>query len=177
LGYIKIKATAEKTGIIEGYEDEFTLSFIPAYNALISHSLPETNSKEIGPMDTATFPITIANLGNARTVVLLNIVSAPKDWIAMITSQLILEEEAGSTATAYLIIKPPKGFGYHNDEQTIKISMQPVKADDYSKKGDITYETFLVQSRGFSTPGFETIIFLGAFAMAFLIVTYTQKRK
>ncbi len=95
----------------------------------------------------------------------------------MITSQLILEEGAGSTATAYLVVKPPKSFGYHNDEQTIKISMQPVNADDYSKKGEITYETFLVQSRGFSTPGFETIIFLGAFAMTFLIVTYTRKRK
>ncbi len=71
LGYIKVKATAEKTGLIAGYEDDFTLSFIPAYKALISPSLPETNSKEIGPMDTAVFPIDISNLGNARTIVLI----------------------------------------------------------------------------------------------------------
>jgi hypothetical protein len=109
--------------------------------------------------------------------VLLNVVSVPKDWIALITSQLILEEGAGSKATAYLVVKPPKSLGYHNDEQTIQISMQPVKADDYSKKGETTYETFLVQSRGFSTPGFETIVFLGAFAITFLIVAYTHKRK
>jgi hypothetical protein len=55
--------------------------------------------------------------------------------------------------------------------------MQPVDADDYSKKGEITYETFLVQSRGFSTPGFETIVFLGAFALTLLIVIYIRKRK
>ena len=177
LGYVKVKATAEKTGVIAGYEAEFTLSFVPAYKALISPSLPDTNSKEIGPMDTAVFPIDIANLGNARTVVLLNVVSVPKDWIALITSQLILEEGAGSKATAYLVVKPPKSLGYHNDEQTIQISMQPVKADDYSKKGETTYETFLVQSRGFSTPGFETIVFLGAFAITFLIVAYTHIRK
>jgi len=177
LGYIKVKATAARTGLIAGYENDFTLSFIPAYKALINPSLPDTNSKEIGPMDTAVFPIDIANLGNARTIVLLNVVSVPKGWVAVITSQLLLEEGAGSNGTAYLVVKPPKSFGYHNDEQTIKISMQPVKADDYSKKGEITNETFLVQSRGFSTPGFETIIFLGAFAMAFLIVTYTRKRK
>jgi len=177
LGYIKIKATAARTSLIAGYENDFTLSFIPAYKALIRPSLPETNSKEIGPMDTAVFPIDIANLGNARTVVLLSVVSVPKDWVAVITSQLVLEEGAGSTGTAYLVIKPPKGFGYHDDQKTITISMQPVKADDYSIKGEITNETFLVQSRGFSTPGFETIIFLGAFAMVFLIVTYTQKRK
>ena len=177
LGYVKVKATARKAGLISAYEQDFTLSFIPDYKPLIKPSLPETNSKEIGPMDTAIFPILIENLGNARTVVLLNVVSVPKDWNAIITSQVTLEEGAGSTATAYLVIKPPKGFGYHYDEQTIKISMQPVKADDYSKKGETTYETFLVQSRGFSTPGFETIVFLGAFAITFLIVAYTHKRK
>ena len=177
LGYVKVKATAEKTGVIAGYENDFTLSFIPAYKALISPSLPETNSKEIGPMDKVVFPIDIANLGNARTVVLLNVVNVPKDWVAIINSQLLLEEGTGSKATAYLIVKPPKSFGYHNDDQTIQISMQPVKADDYSQKGEITYETFLVQSRGFSTPGFEIIIFLGAFIMAFLIVTSVRKRK
>jgi hypothetical protein len=177
LGYVKVKATASRTSLIAGYENYFTLSFIPAYKALIRPTLPETNLKEIGPMDTAVFPIDIANLGNARTIVLLNVVSVPKDWVAVITSQILLEEGAGSNGIAYLVVKPPKSFGYHDDEQTIKISMQPVKADDYSKKGEITNETFLVQSRGFSTPGFETITFLGAFTIAFLIVTYTRKRK
>ena len=177
LGYIKVKAVAEQTGLIAGYENDFTLSFIPDYLALINPSLPETNTKEIGPMDTAVFPIEIANLGNANTIVLLNVVSVPENWVSLITSQLLLQEGVGSQGTAYLIVKPPKSFGYHNDEQTIKISMQPVKADDYSKKGEITYETFLVQSRGFSTPGFETIIFIGAFAMVFLISTYIRRRK
>jgi hypothetical protein len=177
LGYIKVKATARPAGLIAGYEQDFTLSFIPDYKPLIKPSLPETNSKEIGPMDTATFPIAVENLGNARTVVLLNVVSVPKDWNAVITSQLTLEEGAGSTATAYLVIKPPKGFGYHYDEQTIKISMQPVKADDFSKKGETTYESFLVQSRGFSTPGFETIAFIGALAAVFIIITCIRKRK
>ena len=177
LGYVKVKATARKAGLISAYEQDFTLSFIPDYKPLIKPSLPETNSKEIGPMDTAIFPILIENLGNARTVVLLNVVSVPKDWNAIITSQVTLEEGAGSTATAYLVIKPPKGFGYHYDEQTIKISMQPVKADDYSKKGEITYESFLVQSRGFSTPGFDAIAFIGALAVVLLIITCIQKRK
>jgi len=177
LGYVKIEATARKAGLIAGYTQNFTLSFIPDYKPLIKPSLPETNAKEIGPMDTATFPITIENLGNARTVVLLNVVSVPKDWNAIITSQVTLEEGAGSTGTAYLVIKPPKGFGYHYDEQTIRISMQPVKADDYSKKGELTYESFLVQSRGFSTPGFEAVAFIGALAAVFLIITCIRKRK
>jgi hypothetical protein len=177
LGYVTIKATARKIGFIQGYEQEFTLSFIPDYKPLIKPSLPETNSKEIGPMDTAVFPVTIENLGNARTVVLLNVVSVPKDWNAIITSQVTLEEGAGSTGTAYLVVKPPKGFGYHYDEQTIKISMQPVKADNFNKKGEITYESFLVQSRGFSTPGFEAIGFIGALAIVMLTIFIIRKRK
>jgi len=177
LGYVKIKATARQIAIIKGFEQEFTLNFIPDYKPLIKPSLPETNSKEIGPMDTAVFPVQVENLGNARTVVLLNVVSVPKDWNAIITSQLTLEEGAGSTATAYLVVKPPKGFGYHYDEETIRISMQPVKADDYSKKGEITYESFLVQSRGFSTPGYEMIVFIGAFAIVMLTLFMKRKRK
>jgi len=178
LGYIKIKATAQKAfRVIEGFENTFTLSFIPDYKPLIKPSLPQTNAKEIGPMDTATFPIQIENLGNARTLVLLNVVSVPEGWNAVVTSQITLEEGEGSTGTAYLVIKPPKGFGYHYDEETIRISMQPVKADDPSKQGEIYYESFLVQSRGFSTPGFEAIAFIGSLAVAFLLMSYFRKRK
>jgi hypothetical protein len=177
LGYIKVKATAERTSIIEGFENVFTLNFIPAYKSLINPSLPETNMKEIGPMDTAVLPITISNLGNARTIVFLDVTSIPEDWVAMVTSQLTLEEGAGSQGTAYLVVKPPKSFGYHNEEQIIKVSMQPVDANDYSKRGEITYQTFLVQSRGFSTPGFETILFLGAFVFTLLSIIYMRKRK
>jgi hypothetical protein len=176
LGYIQIKATADRTSLIEGYENDFTLSFTPAYKSLISQSLPDTNVKEIGPMETATLPIKIDNLGNARTTVFLDIVYIPKDWVAMVTSQVILEEGVGS-ATAYLTVIPPKSFGYHNDEQIIKVSLQPVFADNPSERGEITYQTFLVQSRGFSAPGFETIIFLGAFAITLLIVVFIQRRK
>lgn len=177
LGYIKLKATAEQTGLIEAYESEFTLTFLPAYKSFISPSFPESYSKDVGPMDTIVFPIKIENLGNARTIVFLNIVSIPNDWVALVTDQLVLEERAGSTATAYLVVKPPKSFGYHNDEATIRVSMQPVYADDYSKKGEITSQNFLVQSRGFSTPGFDIILFLGALASISFIISLNRRRK
>jgi hypothetical protein len=177
LGYIKLKATAKQAGLIAGFTQEFTLTFVPDYKPLIQPAYPETNTKKIGPLDTAVFPIQVTNLGNARTVVLLTVVNAPADWNAIITDQLILEEGKGSSSTAYLVIKPPKGFGYHNDERTITISMQPVKYDDYSKKGEITTASFLVESRGFSTPGFESIAFIGALAVVLLIITFYRKRK
>jgi hypothetical protein len=176
LGYITIRATADRTSIIEGYENDFTLSFIPAYKSLINPSLPQTNVKELGPMDTGTIPIEITNMGNARTTVMLEVTNVPKDWVAIVTSHVLLDEGIGSTATAYLTVIPPKSFGYHNDEQTIEVSLQPVYADDYSKRGEITYQTFLVQSRGFSAPGFEAVIFLAAFALAILMVAIIRRR-
>jgi hypothetical protein len=177
LGYIKVKATARKAGLIQGFIQEFTLTFVPDYKPLIQPVYPETNTKRIGPLDTAVFPIQITNLGNARTVVLLTVEDVPADWNAIITDQLILEEGEGSSATAYLVIKPPKNFGYHNDEKTITISMQPVKYDDYSKKGETTYATFLVESRGFSTPGFESIALISALVVVLIIITLYRKRK
>jgi hypothetical protein len=177
LGYVTIKATAQQIALIKGYEKEFSLNFVADYKPLIKPSFQDTNTKEIGPMDTATFPINIENLGNARTIVYLNVMNVPKDWVAIVTSQITLEEATGSTGTAYLVIKPPKGFGYHDDQKTITISMQPVQADRPTNMGVITYETVLVQSRGFSTPGFEAIGFIGALAIVMVIIFITRKRK
>ena len=178
LGYIKIKASIDlMAGIIEPFEQTFTLNFVPDYKPLINPTLPDANTKEIGPMDTAVFPIQVENLGNARTVVLFDVVSVPEDWNAVITSQVTLDEEKGSKNTAYLVIKPNKSFGYHFDEQTIRISMKPVKADDYSKQGTILYESFLVQSRGFSTPGFESILFIGALLVTILLIKMSRRNK
>lgn len=177
LGYVKIKATARQVGFIKAFEQEFTLTFIPDYKPLIQVTQPDSNAKMIGPMDTATFKIDIQNLGNARTKVKLRVSDVPTGWVALITDEIILEEGAGSMASAYLTIKPPKGFGYHYDQETIVISMQPVKADEETKVGAITYASFLVESRGFSTPGFEMIIFIGAFAIVMITLFMIRKRK
>jgi hypothetical protein len=89
LGYVTIKATAQQIALIKGYEKEFSLNFVADYKPLIKPSFQDTNTKEIGPMDTATFPINIENLGNARTIVYLNVMNVPKDWVAIVTSERI----------------------------------------------------------------------------------------
>ncbi len=178
-GYITIKASVAKLGIIEGFEQEFTLPVFPAYKPLIDPALPETNTKKIGPMDTAVFPIEIKNLGNAETIVFLSVEYVPKGWNAIITSQVTLAEGEGSTATAYLVVKPPKGFGYHSDEETIKISMEPVRADDQKDRGEKIYENFLVESQGFSTYGIEAVlpIILVIIVIILIVVYYLKKNK
>jgi hypothetical protein len=177
-GYITIKASVGKLGLIEGFEQEFTLPVFPAYKPLIDPSLPDTNTKRIGPMDTAVFPIEVRNLGNAETIVFLDVEYVPKGWNAIITSQVTLSEGDGSTATAYLVVKPPKSFGYHSEEETIRISMEPVRADDQKDRGEKIYENFLVESQGFSTHGIEAVLpIILVIIVVLLIAIYYFKTK
>ena len=177
VGIVQLRATARKAGLIQSFEQDFSLAFQPDYKPLIQPTYPDANTKQIGPMDTATFRINVDNLGNARTIVKLKIETVPEGWTAIVTDEIILEEGAGSTNTAFLVVKPPKGFGYHYDQQTITVSMLPVKADDSTKVGAYTYASFLVESRGFSTPGFEAIAVIGAVALVMCVLIYIRKRK
>jgi hypothetical protein len=178
-GFITIKASVAKLGLIEGFEQEFTLPVYPAYKPLIDPYLPETNTRKIGPMDTAVFPIEIKNLGNAETIVFLAVENVPVGWNAIITSQVTLAEAEGSSATAYLVVKPPKGFGYHSEENTIIISMEPVRADNPKDRGEKLYENFLVESQGFSIYGMEAVlpIILVIVVIILLVFYYLKKIK
>ena len=167
-------------GLIEGFSQEFTLNFVPAYKPIININLPETNTRKIGPMDSATFPVEVQNMGNARTTVFLNVTYVPKGWNAIITSQLQLEEGVGSSAIAYLVVKPPKNFGYHSEQETIRISLTPARIDDLSDQGVTIYENFLVESQGFSTYGFEAIlpfVLIIILIIALVFYWFTKRRK
>jgi hypothetical protein len=175
-GYVMIKASVSKIGAIDGYSQVFTLEFSPAYLPMINAQLPEGNSKSIGPMDTAVFPITVENMGNARTTVFFKIDNVPEDWIAVVTDDITLDEGKGSTGTVYLTIKPPKGFGYHNDDRSIIVTMTPARAEELSNQGESKTVTVIIESRGFSTPGFESLLFIGALLAVVLILKLKKKK-
>jgi len=156
-GYVTIRASIPKVGLITGYEQDFTLKFKPAYLPLIQAELPSTNTKTIGPMDTATFPIKIRNMGNARTLVRLEVESGPSDWIAVVTDEILVDVDG--TATAYLTIRPPKGMGYHDDDGAFKVTMTPHRAENPTMDvGAPSTITVVVESRGFSTIGMEAVL-------------------
>ena len=150
-GFVDLKATVPKIGLIQGYNTNYTIEFTPAYLPLIKPRFMESNTKFITPMDTAVFPIEIENLGNARTKVKLQIVSetVPKGWAATITDQIILDEVKGSKGVAYLTVKPPKSVGYHDDTAGIRVEMTPERAENPSDQGATESITVLVESRGF----------------------------
>lgn len=175
-GYVKISASVPKIGLIDAYNQVFTLEFTPAYLPMISAQLPEGNSMTIGPMDTASFPIVVENMGNARTTVKFTINNVPTGWIAVVTDDITLDAMKGSTGTAYLTIKPPKDFGYHNDDESIIVTMLPARAEDLSNIGESKTVTVIVESRGFSTPGFESLLFIGALVAVVLILKLKKKK-
>ncbi len=175
-GSVMITASVPKIGAIDGYSKTFTLVFTPEYLPMISAQLPEGNSKSIGPMDTTTFPIEVENMGNARTTVSFTIGNVPEGWIAVVTDEITLDASKGSKGTAYLTVKPPKGFGYHNDDQGIVVTMTPARAEDLRNQGEPRTVTVIVESRGFSTPGFESILFIGALLVVVLLIKLKKKR-
>jgi len=156
------------------------VSFTPGYLPIISVTTVTGNFKEISPGQTATFDIELENLGNAKTVVDFRILDIPKDWSPNIQSRVtlgagVLGEDPKTTVQ--LVIQPPYGFGYHNDRETIRVEITPSYYGDPGAP-DVTglpqIETFTVQSRGFSTPGFEAVFALFALiGVAFIV----KKRK
>lgn len=166
-GYVRIKASVDTIGLIEGYEKQFDLEFTPEYLPLVNAQVTGKTSINVGPLDSAVFPIEIQNLGNSRTIVFLD-VDVPQGWIAVVTDQITILE--GSAGTAYLTVKPPKEFGWHYDREQIKISVLPTRAENIQQQGEITHITVMVESRGFSTPGFESVVFIAAlFAVVFML--------
>jgi len=140
----------------------FTIGYYPQLDV----TYPDGNVKDIRPDETVSFPVKIHNLANGNTEVTFEVTDMPKGWIAeIITSTTLGTDVLGgnSNKTIYLKIKPPMDFGYHEDRGIIRVSLTPSYYNNPKFKGEPLDLYFIVQSRGFSTPGFEIITLLFAF--------------
>lgn len=173
-GYVTLEVSVDKVSWIEGYSKQFSLEFTPEYLPLVDANVDGQTSKNIGPLDNAVFPINIRNLGNSRTTVFLD-VDPPNNWIAVVTNQITIP--TNGNGTAYLTVKPPKEFGWHYDREQIKISVTPARAENIQQQGETTFITVMVESRGFSTPGFESVIFIAAMMMVLLVMRKKYNKK
>lgn len=119
---------------VNEYDYSRSMFFWPGYHPHII-VIPENDSMAVIPNESSYLRIYITNVGNARTVVIGNIVRLPPGgWIAMMTDQIVLE--VNMTGIAYLFVVPPVTF---NGTDTIIISFTPHKADDYSQQGEPVY--------------------------------------
>lgn len=176
-GKIKIKVVVVKAGSIEGGNFYQDIPFLPGYLPVLGTKLTST-SDLISPMETANFNIEIENLGNAKTEVACRVIESPKGWIATIDPTIIIESGTASDnpkKNIQLVVKPPYNFGYHNDKGIIKVSVTPSFFGNSSLSGHEYILSFIVQSRGFSTPGFEVVSVLLAIIAIILVIKKRQK--
>jgi hypothetical protein len=154
-GVIRVKVTVPDEGMVEGFEQILELPFKPDYLGMLKVS-PNTQHKKIGPMDTAEIPISVTNLGNGKTKVEFSIKNVPDNWLAIVTDHIILEP--GQSGTVFLTVKPPKGFGYHDDYEGFVIEYTPAWAEDINITGETEHVSLAVESRGISVIGIEVIL-------------------
>ena len=115
-GKIAIRVTVDAVGMIDAFDEVIELTLRPNYSPQLS-VIPGTQTKEIGPMDTTEIPIKVTNLGNGQTKVSFKVPNVPEDWMAIVTDSIILDPD--QTETVYLAVKPSRGFGYHDETETI----------------------------------------------------------
>jgi hypothetical protein len=167
--------------LVESASFYFDIPFIVGYQPQLSFSYPEKNVKNIGPGETAVFPIEIENWGNAQSNIKLEVEDIPKGWNASIIDSLTLAKTSlfgdfGDEArgTVLLNVKPPIDFGYREDRTIITVKLTPTtRYENLYFEGEPHYLYFIVQSKGVSTAlpaGSEMIIFVFAFIFVIFLI-------
>ncbi len=141
-GFINIKATVPKVGMIAGYNNTYTLEFTPAYLSLIKTETPEGNYRKIRPYNETVIPIDITNFGNGRTRVRAEIENASGKLNVSITDQVMLD--IGSTERAYLKVLADHKF----ESESINIKLTPERAESPADVGSPHYVSFLFENDG-----------------------------
>jgi len=174
-GTIKIAVKVPLFGTIQGGIFHGDIRFIPGYLPLLRFDFPTGTSKTIEPRETANFDIEIENLGNAKTEVTCRVLDPPKGWTVDVTPSTTVGSKIlgdNPKQSIQLVVKPPYDFGIHNDREVIQVVVTPSHFSDPNLKGEDYILSFAVQSRGFSTPGFELTLVL----LALPIISITVKK-
>ncbi len=180
-GYLLVEAfirSPPAINYISSYKKEFNLTFTTSFYPVIDVNLPDVNVKEIGPQESAEFPLEISNIGNDKTIVNIKVDSLPDGWAATVTDSLLLEKE--SSKKAQLSVKPPRDFGYKNEVGIVRLKLTPTRAYDMSEEGDDLTISFLIKSKGFSVEGGNlnfSILVIVFVLLLFLIVGFFLKKK
>ncbi len=176
LGEIELKVRVTDMGAIKGGTFYSNIAFKPGYFPLLKLTIPGERVGLIEPLESTKFDIEIENLGNAKTLVTSKVLDVPKGWTVAIDPETVIGTGTigdNPKKTISLALQPSIEFGYHNDREVIQVSITPSYYDDPSLTGQEYLVSFLIQSKGFSTPGFEAILAL----LALIIVVICAKKR
>jgi len=168
--------------------ETFEVPFEVGYWPVVKIVPPEGTLKQIGPTDTADFPVDVANYGNGMTKLLIEVTEMPAgDWSVSVPSSVTLQSsdvsEEGIKDTVHIKVKPPYNFGFHNTRKSFKVTFTPIYIGQTAGRPDLIGQpetvTFTVQSVGFSTgTGFELPTIVIVLAILFVgLYLYKSKRK
>jgi len=191
LGTVTVTAVSQELSgvgvMIEGITKSIDVSFEIGYWPAIEYSEPDGNLKQCGPLDTIDFPIAVENIGNGLTQILIEVVEKPgEDWSVTAPSSIWVASSAvqgqSNTNTIHVKVKPPYGFGFHNDRGDIKIKVTPQYPGQAGQPGLVgasEVKTFTVQSVGFSPgTGFEIPLIVTILVVLFIgIYIFNKWRK
>ena len=181
-GEIEINIFTRKLGntavVIPSSNKTFIIPFTVGYIPIIAINHLEGNYKAITPDDTVKFPIELINMGNGKTVINTDVLSIPDGWTVDIIPLATLDARylgEKYKTTLNLAVKPPIDFGYHEEREVIQISVTPSSYVNPSLIGEEHILTFVVHSKGFTTPGFEGIILI--FSIIILLFIFKKNKK
>jgi hypothetical protein len=185
-GTVVVSATSvEQPGLLFSISSAtytYDISFEVGYWPVISISDQKGSYMQVGPLDLADFPITIENIGNGLTYVQIEPEIPEGDWTIGIDASATLASSvsggAGASKTVHLIIKPPYGFGFHNDIKTFKVKFTPYSPGRPELVGITETRTYEVQSIGISPgTGFEIPSIVVILVIIVLIIYFYRWRK
>ena len=169
-GKLAIRVNVDSVGMIDAFNEIIELTMKPDYAPKLN-VVPGTQTKVIGPMDTTEIPIKVTNLGNGQTKVTFRVPNVPKNWLAIVTDQIILDPD--QTETVFLTVKPPRSFGYHDETETLVVEYFPAWSENLNIKGVTEQISVSVESRGISIIGIEVILpIIILIALVILVIYY-----
>jgi len=151
------------------------IPFKSGYAPILKTNTPGGTVKKTTPGETVYFDIDLENLGNGKTTIFTDVLEKPDGWDVNIVSNTTLgtkrlNDDFEKKVT--LAVYPPYDFGYHDEREVIKISILPTYYDNSSIMGNENILSFVVESKGFSTPGFESI---SIFMIVFVLILFCRK--
>jgi hypothetical protein len=169
---IDIRVSTETIKRLSNISIEKSIPFTPSFIPTIGIDA-ENPIRTVGPHESVAFRITIKNSGNKITRVTPKIVGTEDKWTATINPpEAEIQPNQESTFTFSIIT--PYDFGWHNEYGRFEIDFQsevyPFIAGSPTHNQSIY---LVVNNHGFSTPGFEFVVLIGAILV---IITLMRKK-
>lgn len=197
---LKVSGKPQFTGGgVSSVEDSSAMDIVVTFNPFTDVQLSMGKPiQQTSPDNSISYPVTITNLGNAKTKVQLDLSEKATGWryVFSKTETSLLPREPGTTAypteTVILTLQSPKGgaISYKNEWEDGTITAKaysevlytlpdgsPLTTQTQSLNYDAATTLFLCKNKGMYIPGFDAIIIIGALAFVFLHSSTKRTRK